>query len=232
MESITFTISNDSNVSVPKRSLEVPINEDGAFVFVIRNWLNPDISMIWLNGLIQHIPWGKVTYNFSDKIVTAPRLLFGLMDENMLSYETGIPTASWDKFNDRDLDKSYEWIEKVRNLRDSIAVDPQLLEIIGKPLFYDSCWLNYYRDGRDSIAPHSDKEVNGELNVVSGLSLGATRTFTMRNKRTGRIVEFPIHNGDFMMMGGNCQELWTHAINKEYHIKTPRISLTFRQLQK
>ena len=205
------------------KTLEVIINEEGAFVFVIRNWLADWAAKDWCQGLIKTIPWGQITYNYGDKVVPAPRLMYALVDSDLVDTSIGIPCASWDN-------NSNEWITGVRRIRDSIVLDPMILDIVKYPIVYDSCWLNYYRNGKDSISPHSDKEAYGPLNIVSGLSLGATRTFTMRHKRNGKIIKFKINNGDFMMMGGDCQQLWTHGIEKEYAVKEPRVSLTFRQL--
>lgn len=208
-----------------EKKVEVIINEEGAFVFVIRNWIDSKSGMDWCNGIIQTIPWGTITYNYSGKVVKAPRLMYALMDKELMEYELDLPRASWDN-------NSNEWITGIKRIRDCVAKDPQILDIVKYPIVYDSCWLNYYRDGRDSISPHSDKEAYGPLNIVSGLSLGATRTFTMRHKFTpNKSIKFEIRNGDFMMMGGDCQRLWTHGIEKEFHVKEPRVSLTFRQLR-
>ncbi len=49
--------------------------------------------------------------------------------------------------------------------------------------------LNYYRDGHDSVAPHSDRELR-ELNdtLVAILTLGARRPFLVRPKAGGPVA--------------------------------------------
>ena len=73
---------------------------------------------------------------------------------------------------------------------------------------------NYYRDGRDSVAPHGDRELRDtDDTLVCLLTLGATRPFRLRpHGRTGG----PTHDiapgsGDVLVMGGACQRDWEHA---------------------
>lgn len=44
---------------------------------------------------------------------------------------------------------------------------------------YDACLVNYYRDGKDNIGWHSDRE-QYHVPVIASLSLGATRDFVVR----------------------------------------------------
>jgi alkylated DNA repair dioxygenase AlkB len=53
---------------------------------------------------------------------------------------------------------------------------------------YNFCLVNYYADGQDSIAYHSDDEsFLGPEPIIASLSLGTTRDFLMRHK--------PLHDG-------------------------------------
>ena len=54
---------------------------------------------------------------------------------------------------------------------------------------FNSAGLNFYRDGRDSVAPHNDhlyEIVSG--NPIALISLGATRLMTIRSKQPGRVT--------------------------------------------
>jgi len=45
--------------------------------------------------------------------------------------------------------------------------------------------LNYYRDGNDSVAWHSDREsVLGKNPIIASVSFGQVRSFDIRNKAT------------------------------------------------
>jgi alkylated DNA repair dioxygenase AlkB len=89
---------------------------------------------------------------------------------------------------------------------------------------------NYYRDGRDSVAPHGDRELRdtGDARVAI-LTLGATRPFRIRPRgRTGG----PTHDvapgsGDLLVMGGACQRDWEHGVPKVRHAG-PRVSVSWR----
>jgi alkylated DNA repair dioxygenase AlkB len=91
---------------------------------------------------------------------------------------------------------------------------------------------NYYRDGRDSVAPHGDRELRDtDDSLVCILTLGATRPFRLRpHGRTGG----PTHDlapgsGDVLVMGGACQRHWEHAVPK-VRAAGPRVSATWRWL--
>lgn len=94
---------------------------------------------------------------------------------------------------------------------------------------FNSVLLNLYRDGKDEIRWHSDKEDQlGEEPVIACVNFGATRSFRFKKKETGEDKVFPVANGDLLLMGPQCQKKWLHAILKEKEVTSPRISLTFR----
>jgi alkylated DNA repair dioxygenase AlkB len=98
---------------------------------------------------------------------------------------------------------------------------------------FNSVLLNWYKDGKDMIGWHSDKEeVLGDINtsVIACINLGATRNFWFRNIETGDKFSYPVSNGDLLMMKSGCQSKYLHAILKEKDITEPRISLTFREV--
>lgn len=91
---------------------------------------------------------------------------------------------------------------------------------------------NYYRDGRDSVAFHADRELRDRDAdaIVAVLSLGARRAFLLRPKhsatrRSSR--DFSPGAGDVLVMGGRCQRTWEHGVPKVARCG-PRISFTWR----
>lgn len=89
--------------------------------------------------------------------------------------------------------------------------------------------LNYYRDGSDSVAFHSDRElrhVDDTLVVI--LTLGAARPFLLRPLGGGRGVDLHPGSGDLLVMGGTCQETWEHAVPKVGRGAGARISASIR----
>jgi alkylated DNA repair dioxygenase AlkB len=88
--------------------------------------------------------------------------------------------------------------------------------------------LNYYRDGRDSVAPHSDGELR-QLNdtLVAILTLGARRPFLVRPKAGGPSRDLAPASGDLLVMGGRMQLDWEHAVPKVAR-SGPRVSVSWR----
>ena len=98
----------------------------------------------------------------------------------------------------------------------------------------DSVWVNYYRDGRDSVAWHRDRlgppgspGRRGAHPIVAIVSLGGPRRFALRPAGGGRSRSFLLGSGDLLVMGGDCQRRWEHAVPKAAHAP-PRMSVTFR----
>jgi len=95
--------------------------------------------------------------------------------------------------------------------------------------------LNYYRDGRDSVAPHNDKLHS----IVPGypialLSLGATRRMDIREKEPTtaggrrRVWRIDLEPGSLLVMSHASQKHYNHGIPKVSGAVGPRISLAFR----
>jgi alkylated DNA repair dioxygenase AlkB len=94
---------------------------------------------------------------------------------------------------------------------------------------YNSVLLNYYRDGNDRMGMHSDDEPElGPQPVIASLSYGATRTFILRHKVSGRTVKLDLTDGSLLLMGGCLQANWLHGINRTAKVVGPRLNLTFR----
>ena len=96
---------------------------------------------------------------------------------------------------------------------------------------FDSVGLNFYRDGRDSVAWHGDRiaAVIAEP-LVALVSLGEPRIFRLRPSsgvEGGPPRSFALGRGDLLVTGGRCQREWQHSVPKVSQAG-PRISLAFR----
>ena len=88
--------------------------------------------------------------------------------------------------------------------------------------------LNYYRDGRDSVAFHRDRELRRlDDTLIAIVTLGATRPFLVRPLGGGRSRDLRPGSGDLLVMGGRAQVAWEHGVPKVAHAG-PRISATLR----
>jgi len=95
---------------------------------------------------------------------------------------------------------------------------------------FTSVGLNFYRDGRDSVAPHNDHldEIAPECPIAL-LSLGATRRMTIRAKvAPRRAFHVDLAAGSLLLMSYETQLHYTHGVPKTSDPVGPRISLAFR----
>ena len=167
-------------------------------------------------NLVTELPW-------QEDIVT----LFG---------KTHITTRQIVWMGDSDIDYQYSghtrqtipWTDTVFHVKHHI--EQKLLDL-GIDANFNSCLLNYYPSGEDGMGYHADDERElGEQPVIASLSLGATRKFVFKHKKTQDKVELYLESGQLIVMHGDTQSFWKHSITKTKKVTTGRISLTFRQI--
>jgi alkylated DNA repair dioxygenase AlkB len=98
---------------------------------------------------------------------------------------------------------------------------------------YNSCLLNLYHSGEEGMAYHSDGEKDLKENgAIASLSFGAKRKFSFKHKITKERVDFNLEPGSLLVMKGETQKNWLHRLPPTKLVKTPRINLTFRSIEK
>lgn len=97
---------------------------------------------------------------------------------------------------------------------------------------YNGVFLNWYRDGKDSIDWHADDEKALGINpVIASVSLGSTRLFRLKHKaHKTTIYDINLYNGSLLLMGVGTQNNFLHQIPKTKTIVSDRINLTFRKI--
>jgi len=96
---------------------------------------------------------------------------------------------------------------------------------------YNACLLNLYHDGNESMGWHADNEIEIIPNSsIASLSLGAARKFSFKNRNTKETISLQLETGSLLEMKGAIQKNWLHCLPKSTKINTPRINLTFRQM--
>jgi len=95
---------------------------------------------------------------------------------------------------------------------------------------FNSVLLNRYRGGADYMGWHSDDEPElGPAPLIASLSLGAARRFLLRRRDDpARKAEYLLGHGDLLLMGGQTQRYYQHALPKMARVQGERINLTFR----
>jgi len=109
---------------------------------------------------------------------------------------------------------------------------------------FNSCLLNKYRDGMDSIKPHRDsEEIFGNNPTVAVLSFGSPRELVFRriiynknkihsikpDKANPEDFSVKLDSGSLLFMCGSVQKYYSHEIIKNKDVYEPRYSMTFRQ---
>jgi len=98
---------------------------------------------------------------------------------------------------------------------------------------FNSCLANLYRDGHDSMGWHADDETSlGPEPVIASVSLGAERDFALRRRDDHTIKHtIPLPHNSLLVMAGQTQHAWHHALPKRKRVTQPRINLTFRRVR-
>jgi alkylated DNA repair dioxygenase AlkB len=96
---------------------------------------------------------------------------------------------------------------------------------------YNAVLLNLYRHGSDSVGWHSDNEAGlGDCPTIASLSLGATRRFQFRHRRTKETITLELGEAIWLIMAGETQRFWVHQVPKTRAAVERRINLTFRRM--
>lgn len=182
-------------------------------------WLSPAQALVLFEALQAAIAWD----------VHRIRLFGRELDSPRLSCWIGDPGASYVYSGARF--EPQPWpaaLAPIRaRLRKEVGID------------FNSVLANLYRDGRDHMGWHSDDEPElGARPVVASVSLGATRRFAFKRK-TGpgspadaagsrRVLALP--SGSLLLMQGDTQRHYKHALPRTARQVGARINLTFRRV--
>lgn len=167
-------------------------------------------SDLLLKKLIREIPWKQQVRPMYTRDVVTPRLTAWYGEPEVYDYQSLGRTVP-------------------------LCWTPELLAIkrMVEPLSgvtFNSVLLNYYRDGNDSVAWHSDKEdILGKNPIIASVSFGQVRSFDIRHK-DDHLLKYSVklEHGSFLLMKAGLQEQWEHRIAKSTRFMRPRVNLTFR----
>lgn len=144
------------------------------------------------------------------------------------------------------------WQQHMRKMYDKVVPDPRLTAYYGGPrghawtpllltlkskvetacqITFDRVLLNYYRDGNDSVAWHSDTlPADGKHHAIASVTFGETRLFKVRHKKDKSLpqLDIPLTHGSLLLMGETMQDHYEHHVPKTSRKIGPRINLTFR----
>ena len=162
-----------------------------------------------LGQLIADLEWKR------HRIVVFNRL----HDEPRLSAWYGDPESTY-SYSGTTLNP-LSWKEPLVSIKDVCE------EITGTT--FNAVLANLYRDGSDSMGWHADDEPElGPSPTIASVSLGAERRFDLRHRRTKETVRVPLPQNSILVMSGETQSHWVHAVAKTKRVREPRVNLTYR----
>ncbi|HEY2582622.1 MAG TPA: alpha-ketoglutarate-dependent dioxygenase AlkB [Mucilaginibacter sp.] len=168
----------------------------------------------YLSEFIDTVPWQQRIVTMYGKPIITPRLTAWYGDRGT-DY-----TFSGTKFD------PLPWTKELLQIRKTVEATAGIS--------FNSVLLNYYRDGNDSVAWHSDDENELGINpVIGSVSFGQVRRFDIRNKTDhNKKYSVDLENGSLLLMKGDLQHNWEHRIAKSTKPLKGRVNLTFRVINK
>ncbi|BBM88227.1 alpha-ketoglutarate-dependent dioxygenase AlkB family protein [Candidatus Uabimicrobium amorphum] len=163
----------------------------------------------WFEYLAAKIPWERREIFIMGKKILQPRLICWYGDVEYTYSRSTLPSRKWTP-----------QLQELKTIVEEYAQQK-----------FNSCLLNFYRDGKDSMGYHSDDEkVLGKNPFIASLSFGGKRRFVLKHKKDKSIekVEIELGNGSLLLMKSQTQHYWLHGIPKTQKEVKPRINLTFR----
>lgn len=185
------------------------INNEQACVNYTRGFVPFSEANTMYNNLKNSIAWAQFEITVVGRKVLQPRMSASFGDVHTSYRYSGIRSVASD------------WPDDLKKLRDMVQ------SFTGET--FNFALVNYYRDGKDYIGAHADKEqdlVAGSS--IASVSLGAQRDFVLTHLHSNWKRTVLLENGSLLVMGGNCQKNYKHAVPKRANCKSGRINITFR----
>jgi alkylated DNA repair dioxygenase AlkB len=190
---------------------------DGGELELIAPFIAPDACAALFDAVRAAVPWQEREIRIAGRWIKEPRLTAWIGDADAAYTYSGR------------LNTPEPWPDVIGELRRDVGA------AVGSRDAFNSVLCNLYRDGRDSMGMHADKEPElGEAPLIASLSLGATRRFQLRHRRERTDdrakLDLELHAGSLLIMRGSLQQHYRHGVPKQLGVSEPRINLTFRRI--
>ncbi|QSQ31351.1 alpha-ketoglutarate-dependent dioxygenase AlkB family protein [Xanthomonas translucens] len=184
----------------------------GADLRWLPGWLAPAEAAVLFAHLLTAVNWEVHRIRLFGKLVDSPRLSCWIGDAQASYRYSGTRFAP------------HPWPPALQPLRERLAAETGVA--------FNSVLANRYRDGRDAMGWHSDDETElGPHPLIASLSLGATRRFVLRHRQQPALRQvLELSAGGLLLMGGQTQRLYRHALPRTAKPVGERINLTFRNI--
>jgi len=176
------------------------------------HWLGPLQADALLSGLRSDVAWETHRIRIFGREVDSPRLSCWIGDPDARYRYSGT------------LFEPHPWPDALKPVRERLE---RTLEV-----GFNSVLANLYRDGNDAMGWHSDAEPElGPAPVIASISLGATRRFALKHRNDPtRKLAIDLPHGSLLVMSGQTQRHYRHALPRTTRPTGARINLTFRQI--
>lgn len=186
-----------------------------AEVSIAPQWLAPEAAAAAMAQLLAQIAWETHRIRLFGREVDAPRRSCWIGDPGA-AY-----TYSRTRFEPR------PWPAALLPIRARLEAETGGV--------FDSVLANLYRDGRDSMGWHSDDEPElGPRPLIASLSLGAERRFLLKPRdralRGRHAFALSLPPGSLLLMAGDTQRHYLHALPATARPVGARLNLTFRRV--
>jgi alkylated DNA repair dioxygenase AlkB len=184
----------------------------GATLWFSPDWLRPEQADALFAQLMAEIPWEVHRIRLFGREVDSPRLSCWMGDADAAYRYSGtrfVPHA---------------WHPALQQVKERLEHEFGAI--------FNSVLANRYRNGRDAMGWHSDDEPElGATPVIASLSLGATRRFVLKHRQEPeRKLELPLPHGSLLLMSGDTQCHYRHALPRTAKPVGERINVTFRNV--
>lgn len=184
----------------------------GADLRLLPSWLPTPQADALFAELMREVRWEVHRIRMFGREVDSPRL----------SCWIGDPQASYRYSGTRF--EPYPWLPVLHDLRMRLRQETGIA--------FNSVLLNRYRSGQDAMGWHSDDEAElGTAPVIVSLSLGAPRRFLLKHRKDpAQRLALELPHGSLLLMAGETQRHYRHALPRTARAVGERINLTFRHI--
>jgi len=215
MQAISKNLSRARGTAIGRQAEQIKLFDDSQQLMLpetlfnyIPSFFGRKESYAYFDHFVDTIPWQQHKVMMYEKEVLTPRLSAFFGDN---------PLRADDKKN------PLPWTPEL------LAMKHKIETFTG--ITFNGVLLNYYRNGNDSVAWHSDKDTMPGLKTeIASISLGQVRHFDFREKRNPHNQHsIALEHGSLLLMKGDLQRFWEHRIAKSKMPMAGRINLTFRK---
>ena len=185
------------------------VEKDDEPILLVKDYFDRKVADELLHHCLTNVPWQLERINMFGRSHIAPRLSCSMGDIGLKYQYRGAQG------------KTFPFTAKLLEIRANLVRDWDAP--------FNFVLANRYRDGSDYVGWHADDEIDlVSRGMIASLSLGASRTFRLRNNKTRKVQSIRLDHGSLLLMYGGCQENFKHTLTKTGRLVAERVNLSYR----